>query len=180
MRRLFRCLLLHEVALRHIMTNSKHLASKSAQVVQAALEKVGANFNVVELTESTRTAQDAANALDCNIAQIIKSLVFRTVTSNKPILVLASGINRVNEKTIGKEVGEKIVKAEADFIREVTGFAIGGIPPVGHKQVIETLIDEDLLKLDLLWAAAGTPHAVFKLKASNLVSLTCGKVISVK
>ena len=92
---------------------------------------------------------------------------------------MASGINRVNEKTIEKHVGEKIEKADADFARQTTGFAIGGIPPVGHIQTIETFIDEDLLALDELWAAAGTPNAVFNLKTIDLQSLTNGKIISI-
>jgi prolyl-tRNA editing enzyme YbaK/EbsC (Cys-tRNA(Pro) deacylase) len=93
---------------------------------------------------------------------------------------LASGPNRVNEKTIETHVGEKITKADADFARETTGFAIGGIPPIGHKQAIETFIDKDLLKFEELWAAAGTPNTVFNLKSSYLQSLTNGKIITIK
>lgn len=160
------------------MTNSS--LSKSAQVVQDTLAKKNLPFTVIELSDSTRTANDAAATIGCEVAQIVKSLVFRAQETAKPILVLASGINRVNEKTIAKEVGEKILKADADFIRDITGFAIGGIPPVGHKQVLETYIDEDLLKFSDLWAAAGTPNAVFKLHSKHLIELTHGKVISIK
>jgi prolyl-tRNA editing enzyme YbaK/EbsC (Cys-tRNA(Pro) deacylase) len=95
-------------------------------------------------------------------------------------LILASGPNRVNEKTIESYVGEKIIKADADFTREVTGFAIGGIPPIGHKQEIELIfIDQDLLKFNDVWAAAGTPNAVFNLRSNDLLEMTNGKVISI-
>ena len=154
--------------------------SKSAQSVQDVLNKKGMHAKVVELPASTRTAQDAANAIGCEVAQICKSLIFRTKNSHRPILVLASGVNRVDEKLIAKAVGEEITKADADFTREVTGFAIGGIPPIGHKQSIETFIDEDLLKLGELWAAAGTPNAVFSLESAALQDLTQGRVIAIK
>lgn len=154
--------------------------SRSAQSVQDVLDKKGIKTKVIELPSSTRTAEDAAKAIGCQVAQIVKSLIFRTKNTSRPILVLASGINRVNEKLVSKAVGEEIAKADADFTRDVTGFAIGGIPPVGHKQKIETYIDEDLLKLGELWAAAGTPNAVFSLSSSFLVQLTEGKVIQIK
>lgn len=153
--------------------------SKNAQTIQDILAQQGINFRVLEFPESTRTAQEAATAIGCTIAQIIKSLIFKTKETNKPILVLASGANRVNEKIIESHVGQSITKADADFTREVTGFAIGGIPPVGHTQQIETFLDQDLLQFEELWAAAGTPHAVFNLKPSDLQRLTKGKVISI-
>lgn len=156
------------------------LQSKSAQSVQDVLDKKGIATKVIELPASTRSAEEAAKAIGCEVAQIVKSLIFRTKHTGKPILVLASGPNRVNEKLIAEAVGEEIVKADADFTREVTGFAIGGIPPVGHKQAIDTYIDEDLLRLTELWAAAGTPHAVFNFQSSQIESLTGGKVIRVK
>src|SRR5271156_3889383 len=156
------------------------MLNKSAQSVQDVLTKKGINVRVVEFPASTRTAEDAAKAIGCQVAQIVKSLIFRTKRTNRPILVLASGVNRVNEKTIAQVVGEEIGKADADFTREVTGFAIGGIPPVGHKTKIETLIDEDLLQFEELWAAAGTPNAVFNLKSADIADLTEGKIISIK
>lgn len=162
------------------MTDVSYSLSKSAKIVQEALSKKGLEFKVVELSTSTRTANEAAVSIGCTVAQIIKSLVFRTKETNKPILVLASGVNRVNEKTIEKEIGMAIVKADADFTREVAGFAIGGVPPVGHKQILDTFIDKDLLAFDELWAAAGTPNAVFKLYSVDLSRLTSGKVISIK
>jgi|SRR5580700_3760565 prolyl-tRNA editing enzyme YbaK/EbsC (Cys-tRNA(Pro) deacylase) len=156
------------------------MLSKSAQNIQDILNKKGITAKVLELPNSTRTAEDAAVAIGCTVAQIVKSLIFRTKETNKPILVLASGPNRVNEKLITEAVGEEIIKADANFTREVTGFAIGGIPPLGHKHPIETFIDEDLLKLKELWAAAGTPNAVFSIDALMLENLTSGKVIAVK
>lgn len=155
------------------------MLSKSAQTVQNLLTEKRIQTKVIELPASTRTAAEAAETIGCEVAHIIKSLIFRTKTEKKPILVLASGINRVNEKAISKFLGEKIEKADADFTRDVTGFAIGGIPPVGHKQSIHTLIDEDLLKYETLWAAAGTPHAVFCIEAKDLQALTNGEVISI-
>jgi prolyl-tRNA editing enzyme YbaK/EbsC (Cys-tRNA(Pro) deacylase) len=158
--------------------NSKAL-SKSAQSVQKALAEKGLPLTVIELAASTRTAQDAASALKCEVGQIVKSLIFRTKKTNRPILILASGPNRVDEKLIEQAVGEEITKADADFTREATGFAIGGIPPVGHKQHLETYIDEDLLNFDQVWAAAGTPHAVFSVPSQELAALTHGKIIKI-
>ena len=123
----------------------------------------------------------AAETLGCEVAQIIKSLLFRSEKCNQPILILASGINRVNELIIEKIIGEKILKADADSTREITGFAIGGVPPLGHKQTINHIfVDEDLLKFDKLWAAAGTPNAVFSLHSNALANLTDGKVVAIK
>lgn len=158
---------------------TKITLSRSAQFVQTALTNKGLPFKVIELASSTRTAEEAAAAIGCDVAQIIKSLMFVTKETRQPILILASGKNRVNEKAIVTVLGAKIIKADADFVREVTGFAIGGIPPVGHKQTLQTLIDETLLQYDSLWAAAGTPHAVFNLRVTDLVPLTNGKVISI-
>ena len=154
--------------------------SPGARKVQAALSTYGADFNVVELPASTRTAQEAAQTIGCEVSQIVKSLVFCTKQSNEPILILASGSNRVNEKKIGKLAATPIKKADADFVKEKTGFAIGGVSPIGHKAPIRTYIDEDLLQCKELWAAAGTPNAVFSLSSSDLEKMTGGEVISIK
>lgn len=155
--------------------------SKSAQSVQDALLAKGIETRVVELSDSTRTAIDAANTIGCIVDQICKSLIFKTEMTHEPVLILASGPNRVNEKTIEFEIGQKLVKADADFVLQITGFAIGGIPPIGHKQKIDLIfIDEDLLKFNEIWAAAGTPRAVFNLKSRDLIDLTRGRVISIK
>lgn len=163
------------------MTNELKKLSKSAQSVQDVLSQKGLVFEVLELSASTRTANDAAATIGCEVAQIIKSLLFYSERSKQPVLILASGMNRVNEKVIEKIIGEVIVKADADFTREITGFAIGGVPPIGHRQKIQNiLIDEDLLKFETLWAAAGTPNAVFSLHSRDIESLTNGKVCSIK
>lgn len=155
--------------------------SKSAEIVQKSLFEKGLEFEVIELAASTRTANDAATNIGCQIGQIVKSLLFCTNETKKPVLVLASGINRVNEEAIQNYVGEKIVKADADFTRAITGFAIGGIPPLGHKTSISHIyIDEDLLQYETLWAAAGTPYAVFKLPAKKIQPVTGGKIVSIK
>lgn len=155
--------------------------SKSAKIVQKALCEKGLEFEVLELNATTRTANDAAMAIGCQVGQIVKSLLFRTIETQKPVLVLASGKNRVSEEVIQKYIGEKISKADADFTREITGFAIGGIPPLGHINPISFVyIDEDLLQYENLWAAAGTPYAVFSLPAKELQPITGGKLVSVK
>ncbi len=158
---------------------SQQTLSKSAQIVQNALAQKGLSLNVIELSATTRTAQDAATAVGCSVSQIVKSLVFRVDATQQPLLLLVSGSNRVNEKVIEQHLGHQISRPDADYVREVTGFAIGGIPPVGHTQPIKTLIDQDLLHHDTVWAAAGTPNAIFKLKASDLQNLTNGTVVSV-
>ena len=153
---------------------------KSAVRLLEAVTALGFDIEVKELSASTRTAQEAANALNCEVAQIAKSLIFKGGTSEKPILIIASGVNRVNEKKVGAIIGEKLMKADADFVFEQTGYKIGGIPPAGHKEPIQTLIDRDILTYDEIWAAAGTPHAVFKLTPDMLTKMTGGQVIDVK
>ena len=137
--------------------------SKRAQQFQAILREHGHDLTVVELPDSTRTADDAARALGCRKAQIIKSLVFRQIDTDKPVMVLASGPNRVDEQAIGRLVGGDIVKADAAFVKRVTGFSIGGVPPLGHSEKLTLFVDEDLLTFEETWAAAGTPNAVFKI-----------------
>lgn len=152
--------------------------AKSAHSVQEALQKAGLKCTVLELQSSTRTAADAAKSIGCDIAQIVKSLIFKTKETGRPVLVLASGSHRVDEKQLESLIGEPIGKADGDFTREITGFAIGGIPPIGHKQTIDLIfIDQDLLKFDKAWAAAGTPHAVFCIGGKELATITKGRVI---
>jgi prolyl-tRNA editing enzyme YbaK/EbsC (Cys-tRNA(Pro) deacylase) len=153
---------------------------KSAEKVQSVLNEFGFELNVIELSDSTRTAQEAANTIGCTISQIAKSLIFQGKTTKNPILIIASGINRINEKAIKEYIGEKLGKADADFVLEHTGFAIGGIPPIGHKNPINTFIDEDLMQYEEIWAAAGTPNAVFKLTPKILAEITKGNIICVK
>ena len=154
--------------------------SASAARVQAALEAAGATFEVKELDASTRTAKDAAAAIGCTVAQIAKSIVFRARDTDRPILVIASGVNRIDEAKVEAALGEGLGKADADFVRARTGYVIGGVPPLGHAERVETFIDADLLALGEIWAAAGTPRAVFRLTADRLVEMTGGRVIEVK
>lgn len=154
--------------------------SPSAQKIQDLLDSLGYNFTVIEHAESTRTAQEAADRAGCELGQIVKSLIFKGKDSGKPILVLTSGANRVDEKRIREYAGEGIGKADADFVRTVTGFAIGGVPPLGHAHAMETYIDEDFLQYQTVWAAAGTPNAIFELTTADLQKMTDGKVVRVK
>jgi prolyl-tRNA editing enzyme YbaK/EbsC (Cys-tRNA(Pro) deacylase) len=154
--------------------------SPSAQKVQNALNLLGLSLQVVELPASTRTAQEAAQAIGVTVGQIVKSLIFKAKRSGRPILVIASGENRVNEKTIEALIQEPLGKADADFVRQQTGFVIGGVPPLGHSQPVETFIDEDLLQFAEVWAAAGTPHAVFRLNPADLERMTGGQLMSIK
>ncbi|EPY12648.1 YbaK/EbsC family protein [Paenibacillus alvei] len=151
----------------------------SAQIVQDKLAARGLPNQVVELPDSTRTAQEAANTIGCEISQIAKSIIFRRKATDLPLLIVASGTNRVNERAISHLLNEKIGKADADFVREHTGYVIGGVPPFAHKESIETLIDEELMKYEVIWAAAGHPKAVFQLTPEQLVELTNGKVVSI-
>ncbi len=152
----------------------------SAKRVQEALAAQGFAFEVREFPQGTRTAAEAAAAIGCAVAQIAKSLVFRARESGRPVLVVASGANRVDEKAVAALIGEKIGRADADFVRAATGFAIGGVPPLGHDTSPVTLIDRDLLALDEIWAAAGTPNAVFRLTPDDLVAMTGGQVADLK
>ena len=154
--------------------------SPSAQKIQDLLNLLGYNYTVIEHAESTRTAQEAADRAGCELGQIVKSLIFKGKETGKPILVLTSGANRVDEKRISEYAGEPIGRADADFVRAVTGFAIGGVPPVGHLQKMETYIDEDFLPYETIWAAAGTPNAIFELKTPDLQKMTAGRVVKVK
>ena len=135
---------------------------------------------MIEHAESTRTAQEAADRAGCELGQIVKSLIFRGKDSGKPLLVLTSGANRVDEKRISEYAGEAIGRADADFVRSVTGFAIGGVPPIGHLQNLETYIDEDFLHYPTIWAAAGTPNAIFELNTGDLQKMTGGNMVRVK
>jgi prolyl-tRNA editing enzyme YbaK/EbsC (Cys-tRNA(Pro) deacylase) len=154
--------------------------SASAQKVQEALIALGyGQRQVIELPDSTRTAAEAAAAIGCAVAQIAKTLVFKGATSGQPILVIASGAHRVDTGKIAELVGEPIEKPDADYVREKTGFVIGGVPPVGHPQRLATFIDQDLRHYATIWAAAGTPRAVFELTPDDLAQMTGGRVVAV-
>lgn len=146
-----------------------------ARHVQRVLLSLGVNTKVTQLSESTRTAKEAASALNCALGQIVKSLVFRV--NDNPILVLVSGSNHVDERLLESLVGSPIQCARADFVRQHTGHAIGGVAPIGHPKPIPTFVDGDLLNYEQVWAAAGGPYAVFSCEPSFLATL--GEVIRV-
>jgi prolyl-tRNA editing enzyme YbaK/EbsC (Cys-tRNA(Pro) deacylase) len=154
--------------------------SPSAQQVQNQLTSLGYPNQVVEMPASTRTAAEAAQAVGCSVEQIAKSILFKAGQSGKAVLVVTSGTNRVDEKKVRDLIGEPVKKADADFVRQQTGFAIGGVPPLGHANPILILVDEDLLKYQDIWAAAGTPFAVFKLTPTQLVQMTAARVANVR
>lgn len=154
----------------------KPATSASALKVQAVL---GEGYEVLEFDASTRTAADAAAAIGCTVGQIAKSLIFRALDSDRPVLAIASGSVRVDETRLAELLGEGIGRADAAFVREQTGFAIGGVPPVGHRNESVIFIDESVLSFDTVWAAAGTPNAVFRLTPGDLVRLTGGTVAAI-
>lgn len=147
------------------------MGERGTGAVRRALEQAGSGFEAREFALSTRTAAEAAKALGCDTAQIVKSLVFRKAASAEPVLVLASGSNRVDEKKVCDILGEEIGKADAGFVRRSTGFAIGSVPPVGHRDPLPTIVDADLMKHTELWASAGSANAVFRCTPALLRSL---------
>ncbi len=159
---------------------SKRKGESSCDRVRTALLEAGFESEIVSFPKDTRTSAQAAAAIGCQVDQIAKSLVFRAVTSDRPILVIASGANRVSESKISGLLGEAIERASAAFVRERSGFAIGGVAPLGHKAEMTILIDEDLIGLTEIWAAAGAPNAVFRLLPSDLETMTGGQVADVK
>lgn len=152
--------------------------STSSQNFKEVLRKLNLDCDVVEFPNATRTAAEAATAIGCSVDQIAKSIVFRT--GDKAILVIASGKNRINEEKIGQLISGKIEKADAEFVRQKTGYVIGGVPPFGHIQKLVTFVDEDLFKFKEIWAAAGYPNAVFKLTPQQLLKVIKARVVLVK
>ncbi len=151
--------------------------SATATRVAEELRQRGISTTVLEMPDSTRSAAEAAAAIGCDISQIVKSLVFRSIERDAPVLVLASGVDRVDEDRLAALVGP-VEQAPAKFVRARTGFAIGGVPPVGHVEPIETFLDEHLLDHEVVWAAAGTPRAVFSIEPRELVAVTSAKVVA--
>ncbi len=149
----------------------------SAQKVADAAQVLGLDVEIVEFEQTTRSAQDAADTIGCQVAQIVKSLLF--VVDGQPVMALVSGINRLDERNLAalRGVGRKKVKrADADTAKAVTGFSIGGVPPFGHKSSLPVYIDEDLTRFEVVWAAAGTPFAVFAITPDELVRASSGTV----
>jgi len=154
--------------------------SPAAQRVQDALINQGTQLEVRELPASTRTAAEAAQAVGCQLGQIVKSLVFRGALTGQAVLVETSGANRVSEARLAEHVGEPVQMASAEIVRHHTGFAIGGVPPLAHAQPLRTYVDRDLMSYQKVWAAGGTPQALFALTPAQLVELTRGEVIDIK
>lgn len=168
----------------------------SAQRVQDALASRGFTNTVIELDASTRTSAEAAAAVGCSVAQIAKSLLFRAVPRHEagsphaaddpssqgagdyPVLIVASGINRVNLATVAEYLDASPVRPDAEYVREQTGFVIGGVPPIGHPRAMRTLLDRDLWQYEVIWAAAGHPNAVFQLTPDELAAITGGTVLT--
>jgi prolyl-tRNA editing enzyme YbaK/EbsC (Cys-tRNA(Pro) deacylase) len=136
------------------------------------LRDAGIASDVVEFEQPTRTSAEAAAAIGCAVAEIAKTVVFRGRTSGLAVIVVASGDNRVSEAKVAATLGEPLARADADFVRAATGYAIGGVAPLGHSQPVKLLLDQDLRRFDAIWAAAGTPFSVFRLKPEELSSLT--------
>src|SRR3954468_24438636 len=152
------------------------MTSAVGRVLQA-LSAAGVDVEVRSFPAGTRTARDAAAAIGVEVGQIVKSLVFARPGSGWALLVLVSGSNQADETRLAQEAGEPVARADADFVRAVTGFSIGGVPPVGHPEPLETLIDDDLLRYGCVWAAAGTPTDVFPIAPDDLVRATGGRVV---
>ena len=147
-----------------------------AMRVQAAL---GPRYTVVEFDESTHTSQQAADAIGCDVAQIAKSIIFRGSQSGRAVLVIASGRNRVDEKKVRALLGEKIERAPPAFVKDMTGFEVGGVPPVAHAQACTVFIDQDLKPYPTVWAAGGTGNAVFEIGFDDLVRLSGATVADI-
>lgn len=153
---------------------------ESAQRVADAARAAGLAVEVREMSESTRTAEEAASACGCDVGQIVKSLIFRGATSGNPVLLLVSGRNRVDEDGVRSHIGEALARPDAAYVRAVTGYAIGGIPPLGHPAPIATYMDEDLMQYDRVFAAAGTPRAIFSVAPAALRDAVSARVIQMK
>lgn len=150
----------------------------AVQRVLDALRQQGVTVTIREFTASTRTAADAAAAVNAAVGQIVKSLVFRA--DDAPILVLVSGANRVDEPFLGTQLGKTITRASAETVRVATGFAIGGVAPVGHATVLPVYCDRDLLAFPTVWAAAGTPNTVFAIAPDDLCRVTGAQIIAIR
>lgn len=153
----------------------------SAQKVADAATGLGLDIKVVEFADTTRTAVDAANAIGCQVAQIVKSLLF--LADERPVMALVSGPNRLDERKLAELCQcsrKKIKRPDADLTKEITGYTIGGVPPFGHKSPLTVFVDQDLTTFEVIWAAAGTPFAVFAVSPRALIDATQGQVANLK
>jgi len=151
----------------------------SQEKVIEAFKQENINIEILNLDVSTKTSQEAADAVNCNIKQIAKSIVFFESSKNKLVQIFVSGPNRVNLETFQNQTKLKIEKADADYVRESTGFAIGGVAPLGHKNKPLYFFDSTLVEFDELWCAAGTPSSLFKLKTEDLLKVTQAKILNI-
>ncbi len=151
----------------------------SAQRVQDRADKLGLPISIRVMAQSTRTAEEAATACECSVGQIVKSLVFEGASTGSPYLLLVSGKNRVDQEGVAHNLGEHLSRPDAAKVRAWTGFAIGGIPPFGHDLPMKTFIDKDLLAHDVVWAAAGTPQAIFSVDPKALAQAVGAVTIAV-
>jgi len=159
-------------------TNNLH---PSAQRVADAAARIGLKIEIVTFDHSTRTAEEAAAAIGCQVGQIVKSLVF--TVAGQPIIALVSGDNQLDTRKLAGLFGvgrKQVERASADTVRQATGYAIGGVPPIGHVKRTAIYIDEDLTRHEIIWAAAGTPNTVFAIKPDALVQATQGQVVDLK
>ncbi|MDJ0938528.1 MAG: YbaK/EbsC family protein [Woeseiaceae bacterium] len=154
------------------MTAASSDLSKSAERFRSRLSELGHEVEVLSLAESTRTAKEAADTIGCTVAQIAKSIVFRDARTDEPILVVASGTNRVSPAKVRALADTELEQASGSYVKKRLGFAIGGVPPAGHDSPPRIFLDEDLRRFDEVWAAAGTPFAVFRLSPESLPALT--------
>ncbi len=159
-----------------MMPDAARPLSASAQKVQDDLRARGFGNTVIELEVPVKTAAAAAEGVGAEVAQIVKSLVFRGTRTGDAVLVVASGANRVDTAKLAALLGEDVAMADPRSVRELTGFAIGGIPPVGHASPLPVYIDQHLTTLSDLWAAAGHPNSLFRLTPEELVRMTNGRV----
>ncbi|MGI8649566.1 MAG: YbaK/EbsC family protein [Rubrobacter sp.] len=156
--------------------------TKKASVlrVEAALREAGFENGIVALTETARSTGEAAAALGVEVAQIVKSLVFRVAGTDELLLVVASGVNRIDESKVEALLGSPVERPDARLVKAKTGYSIGGVPPVGHPERLHAFVDEDLFDNREVWAAAGHTHAVFPCTPEELVAMTGGEVANVK
>ena len=148
--------------------------------VAQLLRDAGVPAQVVEFEQPTRTSAEAAAALGCQVAEIAKSIVFRGAESGEAVVVVASGANRVSEGKVAARVGEALARADAEFVRAATGYAIGGVAPIGHAAPVKLLLDEDIQRFATVWAAGGTPYSVFPLTPEELRRITGAQWADVK
>lgn len=158
--------------------SSDQILPDTARRVAALLQAIGHDQPIVMLPDSGKTSAEAALGLGCTIAEIAKSIVFRRLSDDAAVMVIASGINRVDEQKVAALVGP-VGRADAQFVKQKIGYAIGGVCPIGHLEKAIMLIDQDLLQCPTVWAAAGHPHAVFQLTPAQLLAMTAAPLADI-